>query len=818
MNIKSILMRFSVLIALAISNFNTWAQPVVKVPPACQVVQVGTGVGTVLGFGGVVGNGGVVIMPDPFKVVSPAGDFTYVPNGTTQIGWGMQGDLSIYTSTTSGSAIQGAGASPTLTIQSYNENLRIPSESTLPSTPNLARSKGRISVSYSSPGCGGGAAISFDVYKTYANTGAGAQYVPPIVGPDCWLPNTPYTYSVDQIATDNLPDGIGLDKYYWTITDALGNPVPGISTAYYSADKSSYTFTTPTSFAGYNFPFTVQTCYGRANPWDGDAGVSAPHTTCVTHTVVSAPTAPTLSTPIPTCLNTGIHTFSTTYTPVAGQTYTWTSSNASWTLTQSPGNLSITTMDDNPGVLTLTITGPCQPATFTYNINRSLTAGVTTISGATCVSDGTSSNYILNSPDPVLNNGTCWTLPTGWTKTNLNGAASSVSILVPAGTAAGPYTVSAYSCLCPGGVISLTVNVKPTTPAGITGPTCVVRNGGPTASYTVPAVTGASSYTWSLPTGWSCSTACSSNSPVFQPGGTSTGPVNITVVANGSGGCNSAASLPLAVNYSPVTPSGIVVGCFSYGIAGTTTITVGSAPAPFYGTYTVTSVPTGLFSGTPSVDPLTGVITMNTLATASGTYVINITHVTSACGSSTTVSTPVTVAGNGATLALYPNPAVGGSDVYITTAPGSPTYTWTIAGVTVPGATTSALLLSSSTPPPGNVCVNVTLGGCTTVVCHTPGTHGLKQASGNTNDGNQAFAQQVKVYPNPTDGSFNITLPAFKTSAVMQMVDANGRNAGQYELKEGDNMIPDKGLAPGIYYLMIKADDNVLSYKIEILK
>jgi hypothetical protein len=234
---------------LAVLTFtkNTWGQPVVSVPPTCTVVVPGTG--GVAGPGGIVGSGGIVVMPDD---MGAAGVFNINPMGNTILSWGLAGDLSVGPISQPAPAVQSAGGVLNLFITSYNKSVRY-SETLPPSADYLARSKGRVRISYTNPGatCGGG--ISFDIFKEYVNNGwpnSGTQegYVPEIIGPDCWEPNTTYTYSVDQIASDNYGDGIGGDEYYWDISPVLG-------AFYTSADKSSITFTTPGIVSG---AYTIQ--------------------------------------------------------------------------------------------------------------------------------------------------------------------------------------------------------------------------------------------------------------------------------------------------------------------------------------------------------------------------------------------------------------------------------------------------------------------------------------------------------------------------------------------------------------------------------
>ncbi len=261
-------------------NIGFAQNPTVLVPAGITVVQTGTGgvPGTSTSVPpGRVGNGGIVTMTDPYA----GGVFTFQPNNTTSplvtntVGtWSLSGDLSATTLATNlfNAPVPILGTPLTATIKSYNKFLRTPSENTAPSVNSWARSKGRVTIQFtkttSTTGSGCGNSISFDVFKVFAptvllNPAIPSQQptnVPKIIGPRCVLPGNTYTYSVDQIVSDNLTDGIGLDNYYWT-----GMPTTTGTTFYTSADKSSITITLGiTSFSA----FTLKCCYGRSNPWD----------------------------------------------------------------------------------------------------------------------------------------------------------------------------------------------------------------------------------------------------------------------------------------------------------------------------------------------------------------------------------------------------------------------------------------------------------------------------------------------------------------------------------------------------------------------
>ncbi|WP_300663476.1 hypothetical protein, partial [Fluviicola sp.] len=471
------------LLLLLVCTFskNAWAQPVVTVPASCNVVVAGIGGAT--GFGGIVGSGGIVVMPD---LISAAGVFNVNPMGNTILGWTLTGDLSVGPISQPAPAVQSVGSGIlAANITSYNFDVRI-SESTPPSADYLARSKGRVMISYTNPSATCGGSITFDVFKKYVNSGwpsTGTQegYVPPIIGPDCWEPSTTYTYSVDQIASDNYSAGIGGDEYYWDIFPTLGS-------FYTSADQSSITFTTPSSVSG---TYTIQCCFGRSNPWDGNAVRPTSATgTCVTKTIGQVPGPPSFTALPPTCVPVSASPFFIGINPQPGYVYTWTSSNSSWFLAQSGSqneDVTVSSLGSDPGILTLTITnGSCDPSIFTYTVNREFDATMTLNAAATCVPAGSTTNFSISTG---AQNQTCWILPPGWTYAPVTGSESSINVTVPPGTPANAYTISAYSCSCPSGVLNVVVNVQPDVPV-ISGPNCIVPVGGPPVSYTASGSTG----------------------------------------------------------------------------------------------------------------------------------------------------------------------------------------------------------------------------------------------------------------------------------------------------------------------------------------
>ena len=881
-NFKSIFKSKFLMLAILICSVSIgYAQQlVVRVPATCNVVVPGLG-GTT-GFGGKVGDQGVVAMPDPYTLNT----FTALPSSGVTVGtWSLLGDLSFKLGVTS-PLYDNAIATATgigNDIMSYNKKFR-PSEGVAPSVSSWARSKGKVRITYSAT-CGG--SITFEVYKVYVNDPRATppSNVPQIVGnTTCLLPNTQYTFSVDQIASDNANDAIGFDSYYWS-----GLPTGIVLNAtYYSADFSSVTFTTgatvpPTS--------TLTCCYGRVNPtWDGylsnttpgtaipGGGTSQPHGTCVSIALKPAPVAPTINSTVPTslgitatnlngCLDTGVSSFSLTYPniPVTtpATTYTWSIvSGVGWNLSTSISGsnttMTVTGIDNNPGILKLTISNGCTPVDFIYNIRRNFVAPSMAISPAnTCVLAGSTNTFSTNG----LANGTSWSISpavTGFPANNLANVGSSLTFTLPA-TATGSYTLTATGntsglyTTC-GGSVSTTIYVKPATPTNLAGPTCVTRNGGSAVTYTCNTVTGATGYQWSFPSGWTTGNATvTTTTPTvtITPNG-NTGSGSVTVVTLGVTGatpaCNSN-SASLAINYSIVAPAiTLVPGCYNVNMASTIVANVTNAPSPFFGVYTVSMTAVG--TTTPNYASTTnatftagtgtnGTISFNTIDTVTnlisnptlvspppGIYDVTITFDTQATGgtcattASTTIQVTIPPALSGVSLFTNYVSALNGSDNYIVTgAPTGSTYVWHVgvsASVLI-GATSNSILLAGNGPFPGRVSVDVippsAVGVCasiTRLISPAGATHSTKQATP------VKHIDGIVVYPNPSEGNFTVEIETVKQSAVGILYDMNGKEIAVYLLKKGENSIQNEGLAKGTYLLTLYIDDQKTTKKISI--
>lgn len=551
-NLETSFFNLLTIIGALLFSIEVWAQPTVKVPIDCEVVVTGAGTGTSLGFGGTVGDGGIITMPDPFPDPNNPTSLTFTinQNGTIANSWILKGDLSIYPNFNFAGSPITTESGTSADIMSYNKNVRN-AENTSPSSKELARSIGRVIIPYEDTAAMCGNQMSFTVYKRYSDT----SYIPPIIGPNCWLPDSVYTYSVDQIASDNLSDAIGLDKYYWTITDDNGDTLTtDVYEWYTSADESSITIKTPSADSLFP-PLTIQCCYGRANNWDGDEQ-GATHNTCVTKIIGIEPPKPILY--YDECINADADSIIVTNTNhVEGINYSWDVP-ANWIILYSTNDSIIISPDNNPGDVVLSAVTSCDSVATTAKIKRKL--GIDNfIIGDTCVNANTNHTYyVSNAP---VNTPLTWDLPSGWLITSSPATAQTISVDV--GSQGDTIFVRATDC--PQTDTFIVVNIIPDAPDSLWGQTELERCETDSLTYTISSVENAVEYGWIFPDNWSPETLITSDTSVtVVPDGATSGTVQAYVL-----GCENSDTISIEVNYEPLNvPDEIVIDvpCIDAGI------------------------------------------------------------------------------------------------------------------------------------------------------------------------------------------------------------------------------------------------------------
>ena len=213
----------------------------------------------------------------------------------------------------------------------------------------------------------------------------------------------------------------------------------------------------------------------------------------------------------------------------------WSGSSGSTSITATPGA--------NGGNISVTANNSCGSGTQrTLSISvQAIPAQPGAITGNTTVCQGTSQTYSIT----AVNGATSytWTLPSGW-----SGSSASTSITATAGAGNGNISVTANNS-CGSGTprtLSISVQAIPAQPGAITGNTTVCQ--GTSQTYSITAVNGATSYTWTLPSGWSGS---SNSTSITATAGAGNG--NISVTASNSCGSGTPRTLSVTVpdNTSP---------------------------------------------------------------------------------------------------------------------------------------------------------------------------------------------------------------------------------------------------------------------------
>ncbi len=290
-----------------------------------------------------------------------------------------------------------------------------------------------------------------------------------------------------------------------------------------------------------------------------------------------------------------------------------------------------------------------------------------------------------------------WSVSGGGTISG-SGTSASVNWTTP-----GTYTVSVTatnSCgTSPVRTLSVTVsNPQPAQPGAITGNTNPCPG---TESYTIAAVTNATSYTWSVSGGGTITGSGTSASVSWT---TSGGPYTISVTATNSCGTSAAQTLQVNVQAGPPTTIG--------AITGLTNVCVGSQP------YSVPVVPgattyTWSVSSGGSITGGQGTRNATINWTSAGTYNVSITA-SNGCGSVNATPITVTVAG---APPITPGPITGtntactGNQTYtIPPVAGADSYTWSISGggSVVSGANSTSFTVNWTTSGTHTVSVTAT--------------------------------------------------------------------------------------------------------------
>ncbi len=438
---------------------------------------------------------------------------------------------------------------------------------------------------------------------------------------------------------------------------------------------------------------------------------------------------------------------------VSGATsYIWTYPSGWVTNGSTTNSISFTAVGGNIGSITVRAVNGCGMSSLR---SLSVTPSSNTtqpgpISGNLTPCQGSSQTYSITSLPGATSY--TWSFPGGWTTGGSTNPSISFSSV---GSISGNISVVAhFAC---GTSASSTIYVSPipipSQPGSITGnqSPCV----GSSQTYSVGSVSGATSYAWTFPNGWSTNGSTSNTFTVYAVGANGG---NISVTATNACGTSLPSILSVAPSSNPVPPG---------SISGNLTPCSGSSQ-----TYSVASLP-GAVSYTWS-HPFgwsTGGSTSNSISFSSVGGISGNVSVTAnyPCGSSTASTiyvTPISLPLQPGQITGNQSPCVGSSQNYVVSAvSGATSYTWAYpSGWATNGSTSNTILFNMVGANPGfisvtaqNICGSSPAQNLSISPVSVPSQPGIINASNN----NPCPGTQVTYSTNIVSGAtgYNWSVP-----------------------------------------------------------
>lgn len=410
-------------------------------------------------------------------------------------------------------------------------------------------------------------------------------------------------------------------------------------------------------------------------------------------------------------------------------------------------------MDWDPsfsGTATITVKGvnSCGQSTSGATVNVTINPIAATpgaISGSSVVCAGAPYTYsVVNDPGALSYT---WTLPSGW-----SGSSTSNTINTTATSNAGTITVIANNNCGSSSAATLTVSSGSISqPGTISGNSSVCM--GTSQTFSVAPVAGASSYNWTLPSGWSGS---SSTNSITATVGSNSG--TVSVAASNACGTTAASSFSVTSNSLPAINTS---GATSICAGSSTTLTASGA-----GTYSW--MPGSLSGASVSVSPssnttytVTGTDANGCIATQTAAVTINALPVISTSGSSTVCagSTTTSLSASGGAVYSWMPGNINGSAITVSPT-GTTTYTVTgIEAVNGCSNTATATITVNALP---NISAT---GGATVCASQTANLF----ASGGT-----SYNWSPAAGLSSTTGSVVAATPASTTTYTVTGLGSNG--------------------------------------------
>jgi hypothetical protein len=387
-----------------------------------------------------------------------------------------------------------------------------------------------------------------------------------------------------------------------------------------------------------------------------------------------------------------------------------------------------------------------------------------TIAGDTLLCAGSVNGYSV-SPVPDAASYT-WMLPPGWT-----GSSNTPALTATASASGGVLSVTADNACGSSPPQSMTIHCIPNPPAPpsfLTGPDSLCANSA--ATYAVNTVPTASTYTWTLPPGWTGSS--NSNSIGVTAGPTGGG---LSITANNVCGASAPFTPVVTVIAPPAQPG---------PIAGDDSICAGSVNG-----YSIAPVPGAVSYSWSLPAGWTGGSTSNSITATANAVGGNVgVHAENGCGNSTvqTLGVSVTVAPTAAFSFSANLLSVQFTDQSL----GATAWWWDLGDGNVSTLQHPAHVYAL--PGSYTACLVASAGGCADTLCQTVAVIGVGMEDGP--GGN------VSVFPNPSAGRFQVETGREMDAEVW---DLQGRVILRKRMGAGMNVVDLGGEADGMYLLRV---------------
>ena len=504
-----------------------------------------------------------------------------------------------------------------------------------------------------------------------------------------------------------------------------------------------------------------------------------------------APSPPTVTGPNAVCgMTTGIYTATTT----GAISYTW-SVPTGLTITSGAGTSSIHVnyaAGTISGNISVTATNACGNSPITSYMITKKPQTPSAIAGPTSLCGITTANYSATSFGASSYS---WSLPAGITLTSGSGT-SSINVAIAATFAAGNISVVAVNAC--GSLAGTAITVYGHVPAATTSIAGLTNVCGiSTLTYTATGIPGATSYVWTLPTGFT-QLAASGNSITVQ----NTGFVSGSISVRGVNSCGIGAIKTLVLTAATATP-GIITG---------------------------PTVTCGLPSATYSIVPVTGATNYiwslpagATISSGAGTASIVASFVGGMTGTVSVIANNGCVNSASRTLAVSKVPAIPGAIAGPNVICGLGTVSYSIAPVA--GATSYLWVTpvgTSIASGQGTTSVGVN-------VASTAFASGLIRVYAQTSCGRSAYAgltvgacaspqnmdeemqTTFSLYPNPANNEFTISLNINQSNLELEVYDVLGNKVINKILTNETSTINIEQLSNGLYFVrLVDANSNII--------